>query len=142
MPPPIAHTPEHTCLNFPLCKNPQKHPRQDGKRLPRLDFCAKCSASARICSHIDCSSPAAPAFKKDKRPLFCSTHYGDPAHAASRSWKLCSDALLDCRRLSTEASRGFCYACRAHEYPCKFALAGCPLHVRSKESIPSLHSIS
>ena len=52
-------------------------------------------------------------FKKDKQPLFCSTHCGDPAHAASRSWNLCGNATLGCRRLSTEPSRGSCYACRA-----------------------------
>ena len=134
MPPPIAHRPKGSCPNFPLCKNLQKRPKQNGKKLPRLDFCAQCTESTRSCSHLGCTSPAAPGFKKDKQPLFCSTHYGDPAHAASRSWNLCSNATLGCRRLSTESSRGSCYACRSFEYPCKFALVGCPCHVRGDGS--------
>ena len=134
MPPLVSHKPKHACDNFPLCKGQQKHPRKNGQNLPRLPFCATCADSTSVCSHPACISPAAPAFKKDKRPLFCSTHYSDPAHVSTRCWNLCNNSSLGCRRLSTEMARGSCYACRSHEYPCKFAPVGCPLHVRSKDS--------
>ena len=132
MPPPIADAPKHACHNYPLCKG-------SGRRLgtnvrTRLDFCSKSLGSEHFCSHPGCESPAAPAFKKDKLPLYCSLHCADPAHAASRCWHLCNNTLLGCRLLSTETSRGSCYACRAHDYPCKYAPVGCPLHVRSQDS--------
>ena len=138
MPPPIAHAPKGVCNNYPICKALQFRPKQNERRLPRLDFCRKCSAATRFCSHLGFVSPAAPSFKKDELPLFCSTHYADPAHSASRSWNLCNNAVLGCRRLSTEASRGSCYACRAREFPCRYACVGYPLHVRSKDSAAAL----
>ena len=67
--------------------------------------------------------------------MFCGTHYADPAHVSLRCWNLCSNAALGCQFLSTDTSRGSCYACRAHEYPCKYALVGCPHHVLCKDSL-------
>ena len=134
MPPPVAHAPKHACNHFPLCKGKQKQPTGNGQPLPRLPFRAKCTESARFCSHPDCTCPAALGFKHDKWPFFCSTHYADPAHVSTRSWNLCNNAALGCRRLSTEMSRGSCLACRDGAYPCKYALVGCPLHVRRKDS--------
>ena len=133
MPPAISHTPKHACQNFPICKRQQLRPWANGKHLPRLPFCGTCTASDRFCSHPDCTFPVVPAFKKDKTPSFCSILYADPAHASSRCWNLCNNAALGCRLLSTEMSRGSCHPCRAGEYPCKHAFAGCPLHVRGKD---------
>ena len=134
IPPRVPHAPKHTCNNFPICKGKQKQSWENGQPLPRRSCCAKCTEAARFCSHPECTSPAAPGFNKDKRPPFCSTRYADPAHASTRFWNLCNNTALGRRRLSTEMSRGSCHACRDRAYPCKYAPAGCQLHVRSKDS--------
>ena len=92
MPPLVSHKLKHACDNFPLCKGRQKRAKNNGQSLPRLSFCATCAESTCVCSHPDCISPAAPAFKKDKRPLFCSTHYSDPAYVSTRCWNLCKNS--------------------------------------------------
>lgn len=106
------HVSELSALQSVAVSVKTERPKQN---LPRLHFCAKCLKAMRFCSRHGCVFPAAPSFKKDEQPSLCSVHYGDPAHASSHCWRLCSNAALVCRRLSMEPSLSTCFACRARK---------------------------
>ena len=108
---------DNRCLAFPFVPSVQK--QRVSAHIP----------SALLLRHLDSRMISGLHFAPST-----TLYYADPAHASTRFWNLRNNTALGCRRLSTEMSRGSCHACRDRAYPCKYALAGCQLHVRSKDS--------
>ena len=139
MAPAVAERPRHTCHNYPICSGLQAQiPVEGTNKRERQRFCKRCSSADTRCAHPQCEAPVAPPFRRPKTqvtPTFCTPHYSDPYHNTTREWNLCRNARVGCRLLATNKSSGPCFPCSQGSLPCRFAVLGCPSHVRQRSKM-------
>jgi hypothetical protein len=128
MAPPVAHRPEGSCVNFPLCKKAQCKRKGDDGRQCRQPHCDTCS-NRPVCSAPHCAQHVAPDGRNWKANGFCVEHIRAEEFEQYRDWSICQNSIAGCRRLCLKRGGGKCFACQAGNVPCVNAPQGCPKHV-------------
>ena len=118
MPPIINHFPNHSCKNYPVCKQIAAREVVDKKR-KFLDHCTGCNKRS-CCQHPACNDRAAPGTRLNPVNELCSLHLSDPCHADKRYWAQCKHAASGYLHLSMKTGGGKCYACDNNNLPCVF----------------------
>ena len=92
MAPPVAHRPEGSCVNFPLCKKAQcKRKGDDGRqcRQPHRDTCS----NRPVCSAPHCAQHVAPDGRNWKANGFCVEHIRAEEFEQYRDWSICQNSI-------------------------------------------------